>query len=68
MRTKNIRILEAMWAMGLTQAVLARKANLRSESRLSRIINMLELPSQTERESITKALGKSEKDLWGKNV
>jgi transcriptional regulator with XRE-family HTH domain len=56
MKRKNFKLLEAILAKGLRQADLVQKAGLGSESRLSRIVNFLVLPTDDEVKRICEVL------------
>ncbi len=50
-------ILKAMWAKRLTQAEICRATGIKSEARLSRIINFVTEPNEVEIDSLCKLLG-----------
>lgn len=56
MKNVKFELLRAIKEAGLTQGALVRKANLQSETRLSRIINGLAEPTKTEMNAISIAL------------
>lgn len=58
MKRKNTKLLEAIWASGLTQVEVVKKAGISSEARLSRIINFLLEPTEEEARKIAKLLNR----------
>lgn len=56
MKRKNFKLLEAIANSGLRQVDLVRQAGLSSESRLSRIINYLVVPTEEEVRQICEVL------------
>ena len=53
---KNVTLLVAMWKAGISQADLARAANISSEARLSRIVNNRAKPTPEEVRKMSEVL------------
>lgn len=66
---KNLNIKTAIWICGISQADLARLANISSEARLSRIINGRIKPTEEEISRLAAALhthlGKEDFEMFG---
>lgn len=56
MRSKNFQLIQKIYEKGLSQADLVQKATLKSETRLSRIINQRIKPSKNEMKQICSIL------------
>lgn len=57
MKNKNFKILKALLDKNLRQADLVKIASISSESRMSRIINCLVVPTKEEEQRICLVLG-----------
>ncbi len=66
---KNLNIKTAIWICGISQADLARLANISSEARLSRIINGRIKPTEEEISRLAAVLhtrlGKEDFEMFG---
>jgi transcriptional regulator with XRE-family HTH domain len=62
---KNYAIIKAISEKRLTQAQLARMADISSEARLSRIIHYLAEPKMEEINRLSNILGLSEEEIRG---
>lgn len=63
MRTKNFKLLQALYEFGRPQYEIAKMAGFSSEARLSRIVGLRVVPTATEIDCLTKTLGKSPQEL-----
>lgn len=63
---KNYKIIQAISEKRLTQAEVARQADISSEARLSRIIHYLVFPKKEEITALANILGLDEKAIKGK--
>ena len=59
MKTKNFKLIQAIFENGLTNVDVVRRAEISSESRLSRIIGYQVLPTIDEINRIAALLGTS---------
>jgi hypothetical protein len=57
MKKRNVKLISALDSVGWTQGELVRRANLKSETWLSRVINGYEEPNDFEKLKIANALG-----------